>query len=172
MTTTSSTTTDPVAAARESLDAHVRETVAWHFSEETGTPYWIEHAKEHSIDPASIETFDQLIATFDHFDADTVLRYIPHEKMIPRAYAGRPYNVFETGGTTGMPKQRVNWGRTFSTTTPSLPRPSVTSTSLRWQLVNDRSDRSTPPPPGDRTPRTLPGLFGLLCGPGPAGSNA
>ncbi|MEM9109990.1 MAG: hypothetical protein AAGC72_08195 [Planctomycetota bacterium] len=108
--TTTPTTTDPAAAARDSLDAHMRETIAWHFSEETGTPYWISYAKEHGIDPSSIRTFDDLVAAFDHFDADTVLRYIPHDQMIPRAFAGKPYNVFETGGTTGMPKQRLNWG--------------------------------------------------------------
>ena len=28
---------------------------------------------------------------------------------MPKAYAGKPYYIFETGGTTGMPKQRVGW---------------------------------------------------------------
>jgi hypothetical protein len=28
---------------------------------------------------------------------------------VPAAFKGRPYNVFETGGTTGMPKQRIGW---------------------------------------------------------------
>jgi len=108
--TTTPTQTDAVQAARDALDAHVRDTVAWHFSPETGTPYWIDYAKQHGIDPVTnVKTYDELIATFDHFDADTVLRFLPHEQMIPRAFAGRPYNVFETGGTTGMPKQRVNW---------------------------------------------------------------
>jgi len=108
--TTANTRTDTVAAAREALDAHLREIIAWHFSPKTGTPYWLNYAKERGIDPvASVHTCDDLIATFEHFDADTVLRYLPHEQMIPLAYAGRPYNVFETGGTTGMPKQRLNW---------------------------------------------------------------
>jgi len=108
MTTT--TSTDPVALAKDKLDAHVRETVRWHFSPDTGTPYWIDYAKERGIDPvASVKSFDELIQTFDHFDADHVLRFVPHEQLIPKAFEGRPYNVFETGGTTGMPKQRVNW---------------------------------------------------------------
>ncbi|MHC5029196.1 MAG: hypothetical protein ACYTGR_20790, partial [Planctomycetota bacterium] len=33
----------------------------------------------------------------------------PHEAWIPRAYAGRPFTIFETGGTTGMPQQRIGW---------------------------------------------------------------
>ena len=30
-----------VASARERLDAHVREIMAWHFDPETGTPFWL-----------------------------------------------------------------------------------------------------------------------------------
>ena len=33
-----------VAKAREELDAHVREMVSWHFSPETGSPFWLEYA--------------------------------------------------------------------------------------------------------------------------------
>jgi hypothetical protein len=28
---------------------------------------------------------------------------------VPAAFKGKPYNIFETGGTTGMPKQRIGW---------------------------------------------------------------
>lgn len=98
-----------LAAHRERLDAHVREIVAWHFSPATGTPYWIDYARERGLDPVnSIQTFDDLIQTFDHFP-DDALRFEPHERFIPKHFEGRPYNVFETGGTTGMPKQRINW---------------------------------------------------------------
>src|SRR5438874_5835286 len=40
-----------VRQARERLDAHVRETVAWHFSPDTGTPFWLERAKTLGFDP-------------------------------------------------------------------------------------------------------------------------
>jgi hypothetical protein len=30
----------------EQLDAHVREIVQWHFSPETGTPFWLDFAKK------------------------------------------------------------------------------------------------------------------------------
>ena len=45
---------------------------------------------------------------FPHFQDDW-LRDEPNERWVPKAYAGRPFFVFETGGTTGMPKQRVSW---------------------------------------------------------------
>jgi len=32
-------------AAQASLDAHVRETIAWHFSPETGCPFWLDWAR-------------------------------------------------------------------------------------------------------------------------------
>ena len=76
----------------------------WHFSEETGTPYWLEYARERGLDVVGkVRSFDDLIATFDHFDGDKLLRFEPHERFIPKAYEGKPYQIFETGGTTGMP---------------------------------------------------------------------
>ena len=95
--------------AAEKLDAHVREIVGWHFSPDTGTPHWIEFAQKADWDPvAEIQGFADLTERFGEFDGE-LLRTDPHERWIPRAYAGRPYTIFETGGTTGMPKQRVGW---------------------------------------------------------------
>ena len=37
------------------------------------------------------------------------LRDLQPEVWVPAKYRGRPYNIFETGGTTGMPKQRIGW---------------------------------------------------------------
>ena len=37
--------------ARERLDAQVREVVQWHFSPETGTPFWLERARQFDFDP-------------------------------------------------------------------------------------------------------------------------
>lgn len=92
----------------EILDAHLREIIAWHFSPETGTPTWIDWAKGCGWNPIErVQTVSDLFA-FPNFDGDR-LRYEPADRWIPRAYGGRPYNVFETGGTTGMPKQRLNW---------------------------------------------------------------
>ncbi len=101
-------TADQVQAAREQLDAHVREIVKWHFSPETGSPFWLDWAKQAGWNPATeVKGFDDL-TRFPHFQ-DEWLRDEPSERWIPKQYEGRPFHVFETGGTTGMPKQRIGW---------------------------------------------------------------
>ena len=45
---------------------------------------------------------------FDHFQ-DEWLRDEPNERFVPKGFGDRPYNIFETGGTTGLPKQRIGW---------------------------------------------------------------
>ncbi len=98
-----------LASAKEALDAHVREIIAHHFSPETGTPKWLQFAESAGWDPrAEIQTFEDLIQRFDNFDGES-LRTDPHELWIPKAFEGRPFTIFETGGSTGMPKQRIGW---------------------------------------------------------------
>ena len=45
MTTTPVPTAARESAARAALDAHVRATIRWHFSRETGTPVWLAFAE-------------------------------------------------------------------------------------------------------------------------------
>jgi len=97
-----------VTEARQKLDEHVREMVMWHFCAETGTPFWLDWAKRAGWNPAKeIRSLPDL-SRFPHFK-DEYLRDEPNESWIPKAYSGRPFKVFETGGTTGLPKQRVSW---------------------------------------------------------------
>ncbi len=99
---------DQEQAARAALDAQVVEIVRWHFSPATGTPRWLAWAKDAGWNPAEeVSGFDDLLR-FPHFDGD-VLRTESHEQWVPRAFEGRPFTIFETGGTTGMPKQRIGW---------------------------------------------------------------
>ena len=96
-----------VAEAREQLDAHVREIVAWHFDPETGCPFWLKWAEDAGWDPRQeVQDFADL-SKFGLFD-DEWLRGGPVERWVPKGLAGRPVYVFETGGTTGIPKSRVN----------------------------------------------------------------
>jgi hypothetical protein len=96
-----------IAKAKERLDAHVRETVAWHFDPTTGCPFWLEYAKKLDWDPRrDIRTYDDL-GRFGAFQ-DEWLRGGPVRRWVPKALAGRPTYVFETGGSTGVPKSRVN----------------------------------------------------------------
>jgi hypothetical protein len=96
-----------VAAARRRLDEHVREIVRWHFDPATGCPFWLDFARRLDFDPRKeIGGYDDL-ARLGHF-ADEWLRGGPIRRFVPRAYADRPISVFETGGSTGLPKSRIN----------------------------------------------------------------
>ncbi len=95
-----------IRAARKQLDAHVRDTIEWHFDPETGCPFWLEWAEKADFDPRSdVQGFDDLIK-FGLFDDDS-MRGGPVERWVPKGLAGEPVFVFETGGTTGIPKSRV-----------------------------------------------------------------
>lgn len=105
-----STITQPTEAlqraAREQLDAHTVEIVQWHFHESTGCPFWLERRGALKFDPLrEVRGFDDL-KKFPPFE-DEWLRGGPVERWRPRAFADRPTFVFETGGTTGIPKSRV-----------------------------------------------------------------
>jgi len=94
-------------AARSRLDAWVREVVAWHFSPETGCPFWLDYAAQLDWDPRrEVQTYEDL----DRFGSfqDEWLRGGPVRRWVPRGYSGRPVYVFETGGSTGVPKSRIN----------------------------------------------------------------
>ncbi|MBI3694352.1 MAG: hypothetical protein HY238_05880 [Acidobacteria bacterium] len=96
-----------IQAARQALDAWVREMVEWHFNPETGCPFWLDYAKTLGWDPRrAIRTYDDL-DRFGSFE-DEWLRGGPVSRWVPKGYAGRPVYVFETGGSTGVPKSRVN----------------------------------------------------------------
>jgi phenylacetate-coenzyme A ligase PaaK-like adenylate-forming protein len=99
--------TQKVKEAREKLDSQVREIVQWHFDPETGTPFWIEYAKKLKFDPRKeIHSYDDL-KKLGHFQ-DEWLRGGPVRRWVPRAYANEPISIFETGGSTGVPKSRIN----------------------------------------------------------------
>ncbi len=99
---------DAVRSAAEDLDRHLSESVLWHFSPETGCPFWINWAETAGWDPRSEIQSVADLERFPHFH-DEWLRDEPNENWIPRAYQGKPFMVFETGGTTGLPKQRLSW---------------------------------------------------------------
>jgi len=99
---------DAVFKATEKLDAHVREMMQWHFSPETGCPFWLEWAKKAGWNPAEVIKSFAGLQRFPNFQ-DEWLRELQPEVWVPQKFQGRPFNIFETGGTTGMPKQRIGW---------------------------------------------------------------
>jgi len=93
-------------AARTRLDAWVREVVAWHFDPKTGTPFWLDWAEKAGFDPRREVTAYADLDKFGFFQ-DEWLRGGPVERWVPKGLGGKPVFVFETGGTTGVPKTRI-----------------------------------------------------------------
>jgi len=98
--------------AKDKLDAHVRETIEWHFNPATGSPFWVDAAQGKNpllkldFDPRQkVTCFDDL-KKFGLFEDDW-LRGGPVRRWLPKALWDKPTYVFETGGTTGIPKSRV-----------------------------------------------------------------
>jgi phenylacetate-coenzyme A ligase PaaK-like adenylate-forming protein len=96
-----------VSAAREQLDAQTRECVAWHFDPATGTPFWLELASGLGWDPRDEVAAYADLAKLPEFE-DEWLRGGPVRRWVPKGLSDRPVYVFETGGSTGVPKSRIN----------------------------------------------------------------
>ncbi len=95
-----------VQQAREALDQHTHAVVQRHFHESTGCPFWLQKKAELKFDPLKeVNCFDDL-KKFPLFEDDW-LRGGPVERWRMRDMSDRPTYVFETGGTTGIPKSRV-----------------------------------------------------------------
>ena len=92
--------------ARAALDAHAVETVRWHFHESTGCPFWLEKRGELNFDPLTEVNGYEDLKKFPAFE-DEWLRGGPVRRWVPKGLADKPVYVFETGGTTGVPKSRV-----------------------------------------------------------------
>ncbi|MBS0262022.1 MAG: hypothetical protein JSS02_08690 [Planctomycetes bacterium] len=112
-----------VSAARERLDAHVRDIIEWHFNPATGCPFWLEKAKTLGFDPRkAVQNYDDL-KKFPSFE-DEWLRGGPIQRWIPQGLKGKPVYVFETGGTTGIPKSRMqidDWKTDYEMFSETLP---------------------------------------------------
>ena len=131
-----------VETARTELNAWVRDVIAWHFDPKTGTPFWLERTKKLGFDPITeIQSFNDL-RRFPPFEGEW-LRGGPVSRWVPRGLSDKPVFVFETGGTTGIPKTRINCEdfRTdyelFSATLPeeSFPR------GANWLMVGPSGPR-------------------------------
>ncbi|MFE2276710.1 AMP-binding protein [Streptomyces sp. NPDC059454] len=107
-------TTHPVldlpAHVQPDPDEFIQAAMEWHFGPETGSPFWLRRAKSLDFDPRKdVETHDDL-RLFPNIVNE--LRDVPVTDLIPRGYGARPdiVGVFESGGTTGVPKRVVCLG--------------------------------------------------------------
>uniref|UniRef100_A0AAU2JSB0 Phenazine antibiotic biosynthesis protein n=1 Tax=Streptomyces sp. NBC_00049 TaxID=2903617 RepID=A0AAU2JSB0_9ACTN len=105
------TLADPVLElpfdVRPDPEEFLRAAMRWHFSPETGSPFWLDHARELDFDPLTdVRTFEDL-ALFPNIASE--LSYVRAEELIPRGYGPKPdvVGVFESGGTTGAPRRIV-----------------------------------------------------------------
>ena len=134
--------------SQKTLDAWVREIVAWHFDPATGCPFWLERAKHLDFDPRrEIHTYADL-ARFGFFQ-DEVLRGGPVRRWVPRGLADKPVYVFETGGSTGVPKSRINIEDFRIDYECSVIR-CLTNSSAGVGLVELGADRAAQAPPRRR----------------------
>ena len=85
--------------------AYLRTAIAWHFGEDTGSPFWLRAARKLGFNPmVDVQMFTDLRLFPNLVDE---LRDVPVEDLIPRGY-GSPApvpRIFESGGTTGPPKR-------------------------------------------------------------------
>jgi phenylacetate-coenzyme A ligase PaaK-like adenylate-forming protein len=92
---------------RPDPDEFIRGAMDWHFSVETGSPYWLQRAKSLEFDPRTdVTSFDDL-SLFPNVTDE--LRDVRAEDLIPKGYGPHPevVGIFESGGTTGAPKRIV-----------------------------------------------------------------
>ncbi len=107
MVTATAVPESAIQSARERLDAHVRDIVRWHFDPATGCPFWLERAKSFDFDPVKDVKVYADLDKFGPFE-DEWLRGGPVRRWVPKAFATSPIYTFETGGSTGVPKSRIN----------------------------------------------------------------
>jgi hypothetical protein len=144
-----------VASAQGRLDAHVRDIVRWHFDPATGCPFWLERARSFDFDPlADIKGYRDL-DKFGSFE-DEWLRGGPVRRWVPKAYADKPIYVFETGGSTGVPKSRIAH-EDFPNRLLELQRDAARGrVSDRIRLADGRAERSAAAAAGRRAPGPAP----------------
>lgn len=108
MTSTAPTTPHShTADALARLDAHTREIVNWHFDPATGSEFWLNYARDLGWDPRREISRYADLDKFPPFQ-DEWLRGGPVRRWLPKGLADQPLSVFETGGSTGVPKSRLN----------------------------------------------------------------
>ncbi|MFD6424604.1 phenazine antibiotic biosynthesis protein [Streptomyces sp. NPDC060198] len=98
---------EPPPDTRLDPDDFVRAAMEWHFDPATGSPFWLNRARTLDFDPRTdVRTLADL-ALFPNVAGE--LRHAPVADLVPRGYGEHPdvVGVFESGGTTGVPKRVV-----------------------------------------------------------------
>jgi D-arabinose 1-dehydrogenase-like Zn-dependent alcohol dehydrogenase len=85
----------------------IKAAMRWHFSPETGSPFWLERAKQLDFEPVKDVRTVADLRLFPNVVDD--LRSVSVADLIPKGYGGEPplLGVFESGGVTGPPKRVI-----------------------------------------------------------------
>ncbi|WP_258348210.1 long-chain fatty acid--CoA ligase [Saccharopolyspora gregorii] len=94
-------------AAEFDEEAFLSAAMDWHFSPETGSPFWLDRAPSLGFDPRRDVRRHADLARFPNVVNE--LRGVPIRDLVPRGYGDRPdvLGAFDSGGTTGVPKRVV-----------------------------------------------------------------
>ncbi|HET9655158.1 MAG TPA: AMP-binding protein [Kineosporiaceae bacterium] len=86
-------------------DAYVRAVMRWHFSEETGSPFWMSRRGSLGFDPIQDVRGVEDLSLFPNLIDE--MRAVDVDDLRPRGLVGDSTRstVFESGGTTGSPKR-------------------------------------------------------------------
>ena len=96
-----------VPPLRHDRDEWTRRMMRWHFSPETGSPFWLNKRPELAFDPVRDVTEYAALELFGPFDK-AALRAARARDLLPQGFVGQPFRVMETGGTTGAPCRVVD----------------------------------------------------------------
>jgi hypothetical protein len=106
-----------ITSGQQSFDEFLTTMMDWHFSRATGSKFWLDRLGSLKFDPiydvrthADLRLFPNVV---------NELRNVPVADLIPRGYHGSAdiVGVYESGGTTGTPKQVplcADWMRNFT----------------------------------------------------------
>ena len=94
-----------IANARKQLDAHFVETVRWHFSPETGTPFWLEKVESFDFDP--LRKYPIILYVYPGPQTESVTKTF-NPRSNSQALAQFGFIVVEVGNRGGNP-QRSKW---------------------------------------------------------------
>ncbi len=92
---------------------HLTEVMTWHFSPETGSPFWLDMRSHLDFNPIKdIHTFKDL-SLFP--DVSLALRDVAIEDLQPKGLANASLTgIFESGGTTGKAKRVIAYDEWLS----------------------------------------------------------
>jgi phenylacetate-coenzyme A ligase PaaK-like adenylate-forming protein len=94
-------------------DEWVRRMMRWHFSPETGSPFWLRRRGSLGFNPLTDVAGVPDLRRFGPFNKEDLRDADPRD-LLPRGFADRTFRIVETGGTTGKPIRVVDVTRAIN----------------------------------------------------------